>query len=115
MVNIDWPTLLSESLHCYCIQLHGVWGEGIKNSYFGGMLDGERGLGLAKNEDVGAFTWGEWRYCNCVLLKLMFEKHLLVLEEVLLMATLCWVCLVWKVEENRTVNIEHIIGYLKLI
>ena len=44
----------------------------------------------------------------------MFEKHVLDLEAVWLMAT--YVECVWfeKLKRNRTVKIEHIIGHLKM-
>jgi hypothetical protein len=57
---------------------------------------------------------GNARCSNFEMINLMFEKHVMDLEAVWLMAT--YVEFVWteKLKRNRTVKIEHIIGHSKL-
>ena len=77
-----------------------MWGERIKNSYFDGMLDGETAWGWVKMRMLELLPEENARCFNFVLLKWMFEQHVLDLEGVWLTAT--YVEFIWFEKLKRT-------------
>ena len=57
---------------------------------------------------------GNARCSNFEMINLMFEKHLMDLEAVWLIATFVEFVWIEKIKRNRNVKLEHVVGHLQL-